>query len=398
MNKLLSKKSLYLLSAVFFIMPLHAAEWSGKVTTEYTVFTETPTDSRQHGNNASFAAEPEFYHEWQDSQSVLAKVFLRWDEGDDERSHGDIRELVWQKVADDWELKVGISKVYWGVTESQHLVDIINQTDLVESIDGEEKLGQPLIDLTLIQSWGVIDLFVLPGFRERTFPGVNGRPRTIPYVDTDQAGYESADEDKHIDYAIRWFDNINEWDIGISLFNGTSRDPRFTIGKNNQGQAVLIPYYDLITQLGLDLQGTFDKWLWKLEWINRDGQGDSYNAATAGFEYTFYGLAESNTDLGLLVEYLYDDRGSKAATPFEHDVLFGSRITFNDTQSTELLIGAITDYNKLSPSLSLEASRRLSDNWKLNAEGRFFKQTDASDPGNAFRNDDFIRVDLEYYF
>jgi len=34
-------------------------------------------------------------------------------------------------VADDWELTTGVSKVYWGVMEAVHLVDIINQTDFV---------------------------------------------------------------------------------------------------------------------------------------------------------------------------------------------------------------------------------------------------------------------------
>ncbi|MFV1984098.1 MAG: hypothetical protein ACC657_11210 [Thiohalomonadales bacterium] len=384
--------------AIFFSTPVQAVEWSGNVAAEYSVFTESATDNRQHGNNLSISAEPEFYHEWQNNQSLLIKVFARWDEGDDERSHGDIREFVWQKVAENWELKVGIGKIYWGVTESQHLVDIINQTDLVESIDGEEKLGQPLINLSLIQSWGIIDIFVLPGFRERTFPGVNGRPRTIPYVDTSQAGYESDDEDKHIDYAVRWFNNIDEWDIGFSVFSGTSRDPRYILGRSNQGEPVFIPYYDLITQLGLDVQGTFDSWLWKLEWINRNGQGETYNAATAGLEYTFYGIVESDIDIGLLVEYLYDERGSRAITPFENDVLLGTRITFNDTQSTDLLIGTITDYHRLSTSLIIETSRRLSNNWKFNAEARFFKQTTDADPGNAFRNDDYLLVELEYYF
>jgi len=401
MKKILLIPVLLLALPLILVTPLkilQAAEWSGKIVTEYKIFTETSLDSRQHENNLSISAEPEFYHEWQNNQSVTVKVFARWDEGDDERSHTDVRELYWQKVANDWELKVGIGKVYWGVTESQHLVDIINQTDLVESIDGEEKLGQALINLTLIQPWGVVDLFVLPGFRERPYPGVEGRLRSIPSVDTDQAIYQSDDGKDHIDYALRWFHSINEWDIGLSVFNGTSRDPRFTSGLNSQGQIVLIPHYDLITQLGLDLQGTFDSWLWKLEWINRDGQGDTYNAATAGLEYTFYGILDSDTDFGLLVEYLYDDRGSKAATPFENDILIGSRFTFNDTQSTELLIGSVTDFDKISPSLTIEASRRLTDNWKMNAEARFFKQTDDSDPGNSLRNDDYFQLELEYYF
>ena len=47
-------------------------------------------------------------------------------------------------------MRLGLRKVYWGVTESQHLVDVINQTEGVENLDGEDKLGQPMLNLALI--------------------------------------------------------------------------------------------------------------------------------------------------------------------------------------------------------------------------------------------------------
>ena len=53
--------------------------------------------------------------------------------------------------------------MFWGVTESQHLVDVVNQTDLVENPDGEEKLGQLMVNLTVARSWGTLNLFVAPG-------------------------------------------------------------------------------------------------------------------------------------------------------------------------------------------------------------------------------------------
>ncbi len=103
----------------------------------------------------SLAAQPEYYRAWDDGRQNFTFVpFLRWDQSDSERSHVDIRELTWLRAADNWELRVGIRKLFWGVTESQHLVDIINQTDLVEAPDGEEKLGQPMLNLALIRDWG----------------------------------------------------------------------------------------------------------------------------------------------------------------------------------------------------------------------------------------------------
>ena len=179
--------------------------------------------------------------------------FARWDEQDSERSHVDIRELTWIHVSDSWELRSGIRKVFWGVTESQHLVDIINQTDNLENPDGEEKLGQPMINLSFWRDWGVLDLYVLFGFRERRFPGVSGRPRLPFLIDEDAAIFESSAEQWHTDFAIRWVQSIGELELGLSHFSGTSRDPRFlpqfaTDPLGFPTDLILIPVYDQIDQ------------------------------------------------------------------------------------------------------------------------------------------------------
>ena len=65
----------------------------------------------------------------------------------------------------------------WGVTETNHRVDIINQTDFTEGFDGEEKLGQPMIKISFERPWGLLDVYALLGFRERNFSGTKGRLR-----------------------------------------------------------------------------------------------------------------------------------------------------------------------------------------------------------------------------
>ena len=72
-------------------------------------------------------------------------------------------------ILKDREIKFGISKEFWGVTETSHRVDIINQTDFTEGFDGEEKLGQPMIKVSLEKQWGLLDFYALLGFRERNF-------------------------------------------------------------------------------------------------------------------------------------------------------------------------------------------------------------------------------------
>jgi len=135
---------------------------------------------------------------------------------------------------------------------------------------------------------------------------VAGRLRFALPIDTDNARYESSREERNIDYAVRWESTIGDWDMGLSHFNGTSREPRFEIRPDGQA---LLPVYNLIEQWGLDLQATLGDWLWKAEIIRRSGQLEAYIALTTGFEYTFAGIMESAVDLGILSEVLYDERG-----------------------------------------------------------------------------------------
>lgn len=379
---------------------LQAGDWSGYLSAESRLFTNEPLDARQHsGSQYSLAVQPEFYTDWDKGrQSFTFIPFARWDSEDAQRSHADIRELTWLKAADNWELRLGIRKVFWGVTESQNLVDIINQTDLVESPSGDEKLGQPMLNLALIRDWGTVDLFLLPGFRERTFPGIEGRLRSALPVDMDNPQYESSQKDNHIDYAARWAHFVGNWDVGLSYFNGTSRSPRLLPGVDGSGDPVLIPNYDLIKQWGMDLQATLGNWLWKAEAINRSGQGATYNAVTAGFEYTFVGLMESQSDLGMIAELIYDDRGDAALTPFADDILLATRYIFNDAQSTEILFGLIFDINDSPHTLTLESSRRLGEAWKLTLEGQAFLSIPSNDLLGGVRKDDYLQLKVERFF
>ena len=376
-----------------------AGEWSGNVALEARYFSGDPVESRQHGNNISLSAQPEYYREWDGgNQSLTISPFVRIDQGDEDRSHFDVRELAWLRAADNWELRAGISKVFWGVTESQHLVDIINQTDGIENFDGEDKLGQPMINGTLISDNGTFDLYLLLGFRERTFVGEEGRLRSVPRVDSDLVTYESSDESRHIDAALRWSHSLGSWDFAISHFSGTSRQPLLSPTLNSSGETVLATRYDLINQTGIELQATIEAWLWKLEAIQRSGQSQAYFASVVGFEYTLVGIFDSSADLGLIAEYHYDDRKNSATTPFEDDLFVGARIALNDSQSSELLFGVISDLDSDSRFFSLEASRRIGEQFKLTIEARTLTGLEPTDPLFALENDDYLLAELAWYF
>jgi len=376
-----------------------AGGWSGNIGAEWLAFSKDALSDEQHDSYLSVSFEPEYQAEWDQGRKFFTfQLFARGSQFDSRRSHVDIRELNIGIVERSWELTAGISKVYWGVTESQHLVDIINQTDLVENLDTEDKLGQPMINLALVRDSGTLNLFVLPGFRERTFAGAAGRPRFGLEVDQDNEIYESSARRKHVDLAARWFQYLGPWEIGISYFRGTSRTPELVITPTGSATPpVLTPVYHQIDQLGLEVQGTFGAWLWKLEAIhNRGFANRHYQAAVGGFEYTH--VLESGMEVGALMEYSYDDRGRSGPTQFQNDMMLGTRITFNDVQSTQVLAGVIVDLGGGSRSYNLEAERRIGDSWKIEFEARGTFHASSGDFLYMFRRDNYVRLNLARYF
>lgn len=381
-------------------------EISGYAEVESLGFFQTPQDNQQHSHYISGAINPELYRSWDNgSQSFTFSPFYRYSQHDNRRTHFDIRELTWLKAAADWELRVGFRQVFWGVTEGFHLIDIINQADFVENIDGEQKLGQPMINLALIQDWGTIDLFLLTGFRERTFAGHEGRLRTHPVTSVGDAQFEREGVEKHLAYAGRYSHSFGDWDVGLAHFYGTARQPTMLPRFNQLGEIErIIPLYENINQTSIDVQTIKGSWLWKLEALMRSGQGDRFYAATGGVEYTFFDLFESGVDLGLIAEYMYDSRGFnnfQALTQqalFQDDFLAAVRLGFNDIQNTQLLAGVIFDRTQNSKIYNIEASRRIGNDWTADIQVRLFRGIPVTDPLIMFSADDHVRFQLKYHF
>ena len=369
------------------------------MSAEVRLFSNEPLYPEQERNNGSIAIAPEYYHEWPTGTSFIFSPFLRIDSADSERTHLDLRELNFLLLGDPWELRLGIGKVFWGVTEFVHLVDIINQTDLVEDIRGEDKLGQPMVHLSVPNQWGVLDLFVLPYFRERTFPGQDGRLRPPLAVDTDIPVFESGAEENHVDFAVRYSQVFDFVDFGIYYFKGTSREPSLLPALNSGGQPVLLPFYQLMDQVGMDLQLAAGNWLWKLEALYQDNATKNFFATTGGFEYTLVSVGSTMMDLGLIAEFAYDDRGEEASTSFENDLLGGLRLGVNDAAGTEFLAGVGYDRDSRGNVLLFEASRRITDTLKIFLEGWAFFDIEPDDTSlYSIQDDDFIRLQLFYYF
>ncbi|MCF8473812.1 MAG: hypothetical protein K9G26_03870 [Emcibacter sp.] len=372
---------------------------SGYMEMETRGFTQSSFRPEQKDWTASVAVEPLLEYVSDSNSSLFSfQPFGRFDVNDKARSHFDIRKLKWTGTMDRLQLTLGINTVFWGVTESNHLVDILNQDDNLEDIDQEDKLGQPMAALSYSSDFGVFSVYLMTYFRELRYPGAKGRFSMALPVDYAQTQYEAGSGKWHTDYALRWSHVIGNIDVGLYHFRGTNREPELLLGKDSEDNDVLIPRYNLINQTGLDMQGTFEDLLIKFEAIRRTGSGPDYWAMTGGFEYSFYGLGGGDSDIGVLVEYLYDDRGANATTPFEDDIFTGMRWAANDINSTELLAGIILDLDTSAKFVNVEGSRRIGDNWKISVDARFFLGVPMTDIIYPFSRNDFFQIRLARYF
>ena len=385
----------------------YAVELSGFAAMDLRTFTEKSVLSGQNPGvvDPSVFMQPEIRQEWSNGSHRATLIpFGRYDSLDSRRSHADLREANWLYKGNGWNLQAGVGKVFWGVTESRHLIDIVNQTDEVESIRGEDKLGQPMMNLNVATRYGNLNLLYLPYFRERTYPSVKGRLRFELPVDTIQAQIQNANH-WHPDWALRWSHTFGRWDVGISYFSGISREPRL-IPNSFTRPTALIPVYELINQVGVDIQGAVGKWLFKLEAMTRDVPGKRFAAAVAGLEYTESDIWGSGADLGLLLEYQYDGREklsrttltNSLPTPNNNDIFAGLRLALNDEQNSQVLVGVTVDIDTRATITSIKGSRRFGDNWKVEVESLAFFRVPQSDILIGPSRDDYVQIRLIRFF
>jgi hypothetical protein len=353
----------------------------------------------------SVAVTLNFINEWNGrSRSFVFKPFFRYDNMDEYRTHFDIREMVWTaKYSQDehpWMLKIGIDKVFWGTAESHHLDDVINQTDLVEDISGEAKLGQPMARITMDREWGVLDFFILPWFRERTFTGPNGRLHPpgfslalVPNV------YEAKDGNSHVDYALHWAKTFHNVDIALSQFVGTNRDPRLTQDSKYRTIDNIAGYvlsYDQMSQTGVDISVLLGDWIIKAESLHRDTHYDHYWAGVAGIEYPFFSVFKTSYDVSTFIEFNYDSRGATAL--YQSDVFTGLNINFNNSLNTQIKAGLLTDTTDKSRSTRFDLSSRIVAQWSMHLVGQFYNTIAEGNPLYQVKSDSFVQASLTRYF
>ncbi|MXZ55396.1 MAG: hypothetical protein F4227_06710 [Gammaproteobacteria bacterium] len=386
-------------------------EFSGTIAFEPRWFWDDSlfgSDTREKGISNSFYVMPELDAKLSENTSFRLVGFFRYDETDRDRTRGDVREayLVHYRPTQlgELEMRIGLGRVFWGATESHHLIDIVNQTDLVENPNEEFKLGQPMIHLTLSTESGIFELFGLPFHRQRTFPGPNGRLGFPFLIDIDSVVYDNVYDERHFDLAFRYSHTFGYLDAGISGFVGTNREPSFVPNFASDLPLTFSPFYTQISQTSIDLRLQHSGWLLKFEGLrrtgalNRLGKNEDYTAFVAGFEYSIFSLFGTVADMTLVAEWSFDDRRERATTRFDNDLFVASRVSFNDFQGTTITASALLGNDNDSAIASLEFSRRVSERVSVAMELVLLNEIATDDVLFPLKNDSYLEVGLTYGF
>lgn len=383
-------------------------EFSGSLDVDGRWYPQAGAHPEQRAHVSGFAVEPKLHLEGGGNWSFTIAPFFRYDGADSRRTRADLREayllMLGEAGEGEWELRLGVDRVFWGVTESQHLVDIINQIDLVEHPNKETKLGQPMAHLTWSAEWGILEFFAMTYHRARTYPGRHGRLRSAIVIDDEHVSYESAAKEWRVDLAARYSHSFGPFDIGLSVFDGTSREPFVTPHIDERGALSLRQHYEPILQFSVDAQLTIEAWLLKLEALHREGarnllgMEENYAAFVVGGEYTFNSIWGSAADLGLLAEWNYDERRERSNSEFQNDLFYAVRLGLNDAQSTEIIAGVLADADHSTRTMSFELRRRLSDQWSMKLEAIVLMDVDEEDIIYDTRRDSFVALNVTYNF
>ena len=154
-------------------------------------------------------------------------------------------------------------------------------------------------------------------------------------------------------------------------------------------------HYPILSQTGVDIQATKGPWLCKLESVSAKDGSERYLSAAGGIEYTYYGIRNTQSDLGVIIEYAFDDRNDN---PFNNEGIIGLRWSVNDIKSSSLLAGYLFDMRGNSNRFQTEFEKRITEDLKLFLDLSLNGSIDETDFMHQFKEDSQITIKIPKYF
>lgn len=335
--------------------------------------------------------------------------------------YADIPRGYFQYFGDGFDVLVGSNIEYWGVSESNRVVDSVNQRYVIDQTVDYISLGQPMVNLNLSFGFNsTLSLFGLIYFRDRDMANAATRFRSPFLMSNADAVYEEGNG-RNLDFAARYRTSFSAlgggMDLAVSYFDGTNRAPSTLpnvcvlpgghFDEANCADLVYddledvkaIPYYAKLRRYGLemvysngDLQLTF-------EGAISQSLNETYYSTITGAQYSFGGIGPTGDTIVAVVEYLYDDRSIiQPLTIYDNDMFFGFAYSGNDVNGTSVRGGIYYDVETDAQIYTASWSRRIGDAMRLEVAGFMMNSAGTEDPIAFAQDDSFVQVSLAYFF
>lgn len=375
----------------------------GEVALEYRQFKDDDKNTTEDTGIAVFSRLESSYEG--ESYSHTLRGFARIDERESSRNLMWIEDAYAAYFLDAeklWRLSLGYKIFNWTALEAFRPADTVNSRNYDAPLERPEKRGELALELEMPLYQGAITFSFFPRTENPHYPGSASRlglgflPAEPVWVD----GREVKDDQWQTQFAIRVNQLLADADVSVHVLHHYDR--QFPVlGTNdysvimgnlvpNQGVASMnVPHYYKVTQVGGTIQYPFfDGWIFKTEAAHRSFKKDlevltvsgltkpiDHTDVAIGFEYGTSHEDGSETTFFLEGERFFGVNKEERArlSVFQSDVFIGFRHARNDIMGTEFLLSAIVDTERTHEKLyHFQASRRLSDEWKIGTVIRIF--------------------------
>lgn len=329
------------------------------------------------------------YNAWR----LKGRAFGRVDAVDEQRSALVVEE-AWAQYGGDWgQLRVGADIINWTATEAFHPADIINARNLDSDFENLEKLGEPMVALTIKVGKGRIVAMGMPFYTEPIMPsprsrlsfapGLPVRPRRLQL----NTSGELTDKNFGGQGALQIAQTFGPADIAIHAVHHLDRyQPVYVTGPVAGPAGALL--FQTVTQVGLTYAQSLGSFLTKLElgyrYFHRPaaaavplvGPLDNRDHAQMAVGGEYMHTHPNSFDSTILIEGQFyagieNKLQRRALGLFQRDVLVGYRLAFNDIKDKSILLLGIFDLENAGELMaSVAYQQRLSDVWGIEASAR----------------------------
>lgn len=313
---------------------------------------------------------------------IALRGFARLDAVDETRNIAVLQEAYGSYSSGPLTLRVGSQVVTWTATEAFHPSDIINSRNFDSDLENFEKLGEPMVELSLRVYQGGLSAYYMPLRITPNLLGAESRLSLFPdgfelgerlWVNSDGKPSDSLFAHQG---GLRLNQTIGRADVSVHVVDHSDRhQPTFTFDPED---GTLRPTYHTVTQIGVTYVHVFGGLLVKLEAARRIFREPDLEAApeladpedheqvAAGFEYAW--STDAGHEATVIAEYqsvIEDDADDRRALHvFQNDVLLGYRHSFNDVDGRVILVSFIADVEAPQEfGAAASYSQRLTSFW-----------------------------------